>query len=62
MTTPIARTVTVRLTYLASGFDWRASYVGTLTPDGRALDLFAWLTLANGNRQALPMPRCWRAG
>lgn len=46
---PTARTVTVRLTYLASGFDWRASYVATLAPDGRTLDLFAWLTLANGN-------------
>lgn len=46
---PAARTVTVRLSYLASGFDWRASYVATLAADGRSLDLFAWLTLANGN-------------
>ncbi|MCP3733428.1 hypothetical protein M9979_00825 [Sphingomonas sp. RP10(2022)] len=46
---PVARTVTVRLSYLASGFDWRASYVATLAADGRSLDLFAWLTLANGN-------------
>ncbi|WP_076071259.1 DUF4139 domain-containing protein [Sphingomonas montana] len=46
---PAARTVTVRLSYLASGFDWRASYVATLAADGRAIDLFAWLTLANGN-------------
>lgn len=44
-----ARGVTVRVSYLASGFDWRASYVATLNPDGRALDLFAWLTLANAN-------------
>ncbi|MBT0670501.1 hypothetical protein HT136_19220 [Novosphingobium profundi] len=49
---PSARTVTVRLSYLASGFDWRASYVATQAPDGRSLDLFAWLTLANGNGQA----------
>ncbi|WP_375270555.1 DUF4139 domain-containing protein [Sphingomonas sp.] len=46
---PRARTVTVRVSYLASGFDWRASYVATVAADGRALDLFAWLTLANGN-------------
>jgi hypothetical protein len=46
---PAARTVTVRLSYIASGFDWRASYVATQAPDGRSLDLFAWLTLANGN-------------
>lgn len=49
---PVARTVTVRLSYLASGFDWRASYVATVRPDGAALDLFAWLTLANANGQA----------
>lgn len=46
---PAARTVTVRLSYLANRFDWRASYVATVAPDGRTLDLFAWLTLANGN-------------
>lgn len=44
-----ARTVTVRLSYLASGFDWRASYVATLATDRQSIDLFAWLTLANGN-------------
>lgn len=46
---PAARTVTVRLSYLAGGFDWRASYVATQAQDGRTVDLFAWLTLANGN-------------
>jgi Uncharacterized conserved protein len=51
---PSARTVTVRLSYLASGFDWRASYVATQAADGRTLDLFGWLTLANGNGQAFP--------
>lgn len=45
---PAAGTVTVTLSYLTSEFDWAASYVATLRPDGR-LDLFAWLTLANGN-------------
>ena len=46
---PTERTVTVRLSYLASGFDWRASYVATLRPGTDKLDLFAWLTLANSN-------------
>jgi hypothetical protein len=46
---PVASTVTIRLSYLASGFDWRASYVATMAADGRTLDLSAWLTLANGN-------------
>ena len=46
---PSRRTVTVRLSYLASGFDWSASYVGTLKGD--RLDLFAWTTLANGNAE-----------
>lgn len=39
----------VRLSYLTTGFDWRAHYVATLAPDGRTLSLFAWLTLANGD-------------
>ena len=51
---PRAATATVTLSYLASEFDWSASYVATLRPDGRSLDLFAWLTLANGNAQAFP--------
>lgn len=41
-------TATVTLTYLASGFDWAADYVATLSPKGDRLDLTAWLTLANG--------------
>jgi hypothetical protein len=44
---PIAGNVT--LTYLSSGFDWRAHYVATLTPSGDTMTLFAWLTLANGD-------------
>ena len=48
-TSPRAQTVTVKLSYLASGFDWRASYVATMAPDGGSFGLFAWLTLANGN-------------
>lgn len=46
---PARRTVTVRLSYLATGFDWSASYVGTL--NGNRLDLFAWTTLANSNAE-----------
>lgn len=44
---PVRRTV--RLSYLASQFDWQANYIAMLNPNGRTLDLFAWLTLANGN-------------
>ncbi|MFV0623374.1 DUF4139 domain-containing protein [Sphingomonas sp. ac-8] len=51
---PQPRTATVRLSYLTSNFDWRASYVATVAPDGRTLDLFAWLTLANGNPEPFP--------
>jgi hypothetical protein len=51
---PQAADVTVSLSYLSSGFDWSASYVVNLAPSGRSLDLFAWLTLANGNAQAFP--------
>lgn len=40
---------TVTLSYLATGFDWQANYVATLSPQGDHLDLFAWLTLANGD-------------
>jgi hypothetical protein len=38
---------TVRLSYLATGFSWSADYVARIRPDGRTLDLEAWLTLAN---------------
>lgn len=55
----------VTLTYLATGFDWSAHYVATLEEGGAAngpgaggggdtLDLFAWLTVANGNGAAYP--------
>lgn len=39
----------VTLSYLASGFDWQANYIATIDPDGETLDLFAWVTLANGD-------------
>ncbi len=44
-------TARVTLSYLASEFDWSASYVATVAADGRTLDLLAWMTLANGNAQ-----------
>lgn len=47
-------TVTLQLSYLAGQFDWDANYVAHLAPDGRTLDLFAWLTLANGNDESFP--------
>lgn len=49
---PTATEAEVTLTYLATGFDWDANYVAQLAPDGRSLDLFAWLTVANGNAQS----------
>jgi len=40
-------TATVTLSYIASGFDWQANYVASLSPDGGHVELFAWLTLAS---------------
>jgi hypothetical protein len=40
-------TATVTLSYLATGFDWQANYIGYLSPDEDRVDLFAWLTLAS---------------
>lgn len=54
---PQAATVDVTLTYLANGFDWNASYVAHLAPDGRTLRLFAWLTVANGDDATFPQAR-----
>jgi len=47
-------TARITLSYLAAGFDWQANYVGTLSPDGRRLDLFAWLTLASMDDTSFP--------
>lgn len=49
-----AVTAKVTLTYLATGFDWAANYVATVNPDGKTLDLFAWLTVANSNDVSFP--------
>ena len=45
---------TVTLNYLAENFDWQANYVAELAADGRHFDLFAWMTLANGNDETFP--------
>jgi hypothetical protein len=44
-----ATNATITLSYLASGFDWQANYVASLSADGSRVSLFAWLTLANGD-------------
>jgi len=49
---PAAGRATVTLTYLATGFDWASNYVARVAPDGRTLDLFAWLTVANSNGES----------
>jgi hypothetical protein len=51
-TSPAAANATVRLSYLADGFDWQANYIAQTSGDGRTLDLFAWLTLANSNDES----------
>ncbi|HEX8511642.1 MAG TPA: hypothetical protein VF688_00895, partial [Allosphingosinicella sp.] len=47
-----ATRATLRLSYLAGQFDWQANYVANLSRDGRTIDLFAWMTLANGNDES----------
>ena len=53
-----AVTAKVTLTYMAAGFDWQASYVmnaGEFAADHKLnLDVFAWLTIANGGNQSFP--------
>jgi hypothetical protein len=44
----------VTLSYLSRGFDWAADYSATLAPDGKHMDLGAWVTLANGNGVGFP--------
>ena len=51
---PTATTVTVRLSYLTTGFDWMANYVVLVAPGGKTMDLGAWVTLANSNTAAFP--------
>ncbi|MFN0047174.1 MAG: DUF4139 domain-containing protein [Sphingorhabdus sp.] len=48
--------VKVTLTYMAAGFDWEANYIAQIQDRGKdgkgKVDLFAWLTLANGGNQS----------
>ena len=46
---PRRSTATVTLSYLASEFRLAGQLCRALSPDGRPVDLFAWLTLANGD-------------
>ena len=47
-------TATVTLAYLATGFDWDATYVGTLGNDGKTLSLLGWMTMASGDDTSFP--------
>ncbi len=49
---PAAQRATVTLTYLSTGFDWASNYVARVGSDGKTLDLFAWLTVANSNGES----------
>jgi hypothetical protein len=46
---PAAARATITLSYLAVGFDWQADYIAEVSSDRSRIDLFAWLTLANGD-------------
>lgn len=37
----------LELSYLTGGLSWHADYVASLAPDGKTLDLDAWVTLTN---------------
>ena len=50
-------TATVTLTYIAEGFDWNASYAAQVSPDGKTMDIGAWVTLANENSVSLTNAR-----
>lgn len=52
-TSPVARTATVQLSYLAGGFDWQADYVVTMQSDGTAR-MFGWITLASTDVTSYP--------
>jgi hypothetical protein len=55
-TSKIATTAKLTLTYMAAGFDWQANYVAQVQDRNAAgkgkVDLFAWLTIANGGNQS----------
>ncbi|MFT4026884.1 MAG: hypothetical protein QM676_08800 [Novosphingobium sp.] len=45
---------TITLAYLATGFDWDATYVGTLSDGGKTLSLLGWMTMASGDDTSFP--------
>jgi hypothetical protein len=51
---PAPVTAKVRLSYLARGFDWMATYTATVSANGKSMNLGAWVTLANGNAASFP--------
>jgi hypothetical protein len=51
----VALTREVTLSYLATGFDWAATYSATLSPDATTMQLGAWVTLANSNGTGFPL-------
>jgi len=42
-------TVTITLAYITTGFDWDATYVGTIVPSGRSMSVLGWLTLVSAD-------------
>jgi hypothetical protein len=49
--------ITVKLTYLAQGFDWYTSYVALVDKDSDTLALTGWATILNGGAQSFPNAR-----
>jgi len=47
----------IQLSYLSTGFDWSADYVANRSTTKKAIDLGAWITLANGNSVSFPNAR-----
>lgn len=41
--------IEITLAYIATGFDWDATYIATLSEDGRAMQILSWLTMASAD-------------
>jgi hypothetical protein len=50
---PQATETNVTLSYLTNNFDWQADYVAELSPSGTTINLFGWMTVANGDDTGL---------
>lgn len=46
---PVASHVRLSLSYLAWGFDWQASYILNMRPDGHHADMTGWVSLASSD-------------